>query len=385
MSEIGLVLNGVFRKWWRTLLLLAAIFVAFLIYSVLGSFQKALTAGIDVAAANRLVTINKINFTQPIPYPYFEKVKGLEHVTGVAHANWVGCYFQNPRNQFACFAVSPQEYLDVYPDVIVDPAERAAWLADKGGLLVGESLAGRFKWKVGDVVPLKSNIFTRKDGEEFWKFTIRGIFKGEDQFTDTTYAIFPYENFREGSAFGGESLGWLIVTTDSPDNNQAVIEAIDSQFANSPAETETNTEAAFGRAFLAQVGDIGFVIVLVTTAAFVTILMVVGNSMIMAIRERTKEFAVMKTLGFAGPRIFRMVLLESLALSLIGGVLGMLAGMGLVAMLAPSLRGFLPSFALTWDVAALGLAIMIVLGLVTGGLPALNAMRVNIVNALQRG
>lgn len=384
MSETTLVLNGLLRKWWRTALLFTAIFIAFLIFGVLGSFQKALNAGVDVTAADRLIVTNKINFTQPIPFPYYAQVEAVDGVERVAHANWFGGYYQEPRNVINVFAVSPEAWLDVYPDMIVTPQERQAFVADKGGILVGESLAESFGWKVGDTVPLKSNIFPRKDGEEFWNFTIRGVFGGEDKFTDTTYAVFHYDNFREAAAFGGEALGWLVLRTASPELNEQVTATIDEMFANSRAETRTATEAAFSKAFLEQVGDIAFVIQLVTTAAFVTILMVVGNSMVMAMRERTKEHAVMKTLGFAGPRLFRLVLMESMALALLGGLAGLGAAALAVAALASMLQRFLPTFELTPDVAALGVAIMIGLGLVTGGLPAFNAMRVNIASALQR-
>jgi putative ABC transport system permease protein len=234
-------------------------------------------------------------------------------------------------------------------------------------------------------VPVASNIFSQRSGGHTWDFTIAGIVKGKTEQVDTNFMLFQYAYFDETRSFGKDTIGWMILQTNSPDNNDRVAKAIDAMFANSTAETSTDTEKAFGKAFAAQFGNIALIVFLVVGAAFVTILMIVGNTMALSIRERTREIGVLKTLGFSGGRILRMVLGESVLLALLGGLPGLALAALITLALRSSLASIAPAFAVSPVIALQGIALMIALGLITGIIPALNAMRLRIATALGRG
>ncbi|HYC05087.1 MAG TPA: FtsX-like permease family protein [Azospirillaceae bacterium] len=386
MNDATLVRKNLFRKKTRAILMMVAILVAFLIYGVLASFHQAFYSGEDLAKDNRMVTVNKINFTEVMPISYPGRIRAVEGVKELTYANWFGGYFQEPKNFIPTFAVEPDSYLRVYADdLVVAPDQRQAFLEDRAGLMVGETLAQKYGWKVGDQVPLSSNIFTNAgNGKNVWNFTLRAIVRGASNRVDTNFALFHHAYYNETVTFGRDQVGWMIFTTTSPEVNDAVAKTVDEMFANSTAETSTDTEKAFSKAFAAQLGNIALIVGLVVGAAFVTILMIVGNTMVMAVRERVREVAVLKTLGFPTPRIFRMVVGESVLLAVLGGVPGLLLAWGVLVLAGKGLGGFIPGLAMTGGVAAVGVLLILLLGLTTGIVPAWNAVRVNIVTALGR-
>jgi putative ABC transport system permease protein len=386
MNDFVLVRKNLFRKKLRASLMIASIVVAFLIFGMLASFYRAFTAGEDTAAADRLVVVNKINFTQPLPVAYFNRVRAIEGVRQVAHLNWFGGYYQDPKNFLIVMAVQPETYLEVYGnDIDVTADAQQAFIRERTGALVGESMARKWGWKVGDRIPIASNIFSQRNGSRTWEFTIVGIFTPRTPQIDTNFMVFQYAYFDETRSFGKDQIGWMVLQTTSPSLNDKVAKAIDQMFANSSAETSTDTEKAFNKAFAAQFGNIALIVILVVGAAFVTILMIVGNTMALTIRERTREIGVLKTLGFSGSRILSLVLGESVLLALLGGLPGLaLAALGAFAM-RDSMANMMPGFAVTPEIALLGLALMIALGIITGIIPALNAMRLKIAAALGRG
>jgi putative ABC transport system permease protein len=386
MNDFVLVRKNLFRKKLRAGLMIASIVVAFLIFGMLAGFYRAFTAGEDTAAADRLVVVNKINFTQPLPVAYFNRVRAVEGVRQVAHLNWFGGYYQDPKNFLIVMAVQPETYMEVYAKDIDIPADaQQAFMRERTGALVGEAMARKWGWKVGDRIPIASNIFSQRNGSRTWEFTIVGIFTPRTPQIDTNFMVFQYAYFDETRSFGKDQIGWMVLQTTSPSLNDRVAKAIDQMFANSSAETSTDTEKAFNKAFAAQFGNIALIVILVVGAAFVTILMIVGNTMALTIRERTREIGVLKTLGFSGSRILSLVLGESVLLALLGGLPGLaLAALGAFAM-RDSMANMMPGFAVTPEIALLGLALMIALGVITGIIPALNAMRLKIAAALGRG
>jgi len=332
------------------------------------------------------VVVNKINFTQPLPIAYFNRVRGVEGVRQVAHLNWFGGYYQDPKNFLIALAVQPETYLEVYGnDIDMSAEERQAFIRERTGALVGETMARKWGFKVGDRIPVNSNIFSQRNGSRTWDMTIVGILKAKRPEIDTNFMVFQYAYFDETRSFGKDTIGWMVLQTTSPDLNDRVAKAIDQMFANSSAETSTDTEKAFNKAFAAQLGNIALIVTLVVGAAFVTILMIVGNTMALTIRERTREIGVLKTLGFSGPRILTLVLGESVLLALLGGLPGLVLAAIAAFALRTSMQNFLPGFAVTPEILALGVALMILLGVVTGIIPALNAMRLKIAAALGRG
>jgi putative ABC transport system permease protein len=386
MNALFLVRKNLFRKRLRAILMIVSILVAFLIFGVVGAFYRAFTSGEEAAAEDRLVTVNKINFTQPLPISYFNRVKAIEGVRQATHANWFGGYYQEPKNFMVTFAVDPASFFDVYANAYaVTPEALQAFARERTGALVGATLARKYDWKVGDRVPLQSNIFSQKNGSRTWDFTIVGIFGAAKPQTDTNLFVFQYAYFDETRSFGKDQIGWLVLQTTSPSVNEKVAKAIDAAFANSPYETATDTEKAFNKAFAAQLGNIALIVTLVVGAAFVTILMIVGNTMALTIRERTREIGVLKTLGFSGRRVLGLVLGESVLLALLGGLPGLALAWLAVSSLRASMENFMPGFAVTPSIALLGLGLILALGLITGIIPALNAMRLRIATALGRG
>lgn len=387
MSDFYLVWKNISRNKLRLILNTFAIVIAFLLFGVLGAINNAFNAGVELSADNRLVVVNKINFTQPMPINYVAKIAAVEGVKAVTHANWFGAYVEGSKIFFAGMAVDPETYLDVYADYMTVPdAQRQAWQQNRQGVLVGEKLADTFGWKIGDRIPISSNIFSKTDGTHVWDMVVEGIFTGAEAQIDTNFLLFHYKYFIETQTFGSDWIGWIVITTDNPSLNDQVANAIDEQFANSAYETETSSEKQFNKSFLEQIGSIGLILTSVVAAAFFTLLLIVGNSMALAIRERTREIAVLKTLGFSANHVFRLVLSESVLLALIGGVMGLLLaniivnGLGQV----PQIKNMLPSLVLNSNIFITAFLYMLTLGLVTGVIPAYRAMQLNIIEALSR-
>ncbi|WP_075186344.1 ABC transporter permease [Teredinibacter haidensis] len=386
MKDFYLVFKNLTRNKMRLTLNGFAIFIAFLLFGVLSSIKGAFDAGIDLSADNRLVVVNKINFTQPLPIAHVQKIRAMDGVKDVTWANWFGAYHQDARKPLVGMAVDPESYLKVYDEILLDEEFKKAWYAERQGVIVGERMATAKGWKVGDRIPISSSIFSKSDGSHVWDMVIIGIFTGKDRQLDTNYLLFHYKYFIETQTFGRDWIGWAILTTDDAMLNDNVANSIDRRFANSPAETETTSEKQFTKAFIAQIGSVGLILTSVVLAAFFTILLIVGNSMALAIRERTAEIAVLKTLGFQAMRVFRMILTESIVLALMGGLLGLGFAHFIVtgASQQPQLQSILPNLILSGETILKALAYMVLLGLLTGFFPAWRAMRLNTLDALSR-
>ncbi len=384
MNDLALIRKNLFRRKLRTALMIVSILIAFAIFGVLAGFERAFHAQ-DLAAAGRLVVINKINFTHPLPIAYYNRVRAVHGVRQVTHLNWFSGYYQDPKNFLIVLAVQPETYLELYGnELAVDSAARAAFIRERTGALVGESMARKWGWKIGDHIPISSRIFSQENGSHTWDFTIVGIFRPKRPLLDTNFMVFQYDYFNETRTFDKNTIGWMALRTASPAVNERVIKTIDQMFANSPDETATDTEKAFNKAFVAQVGDIALIVELVVGAAFITILMIVGNTLIMALRERTREIGVLKTLGFPAGRILRLVLGESLLLAFLGGLPGLGLAFVAAAVLGNSVGNFMPRPTIAPEIVAAALALMLCFGLATGVIPAMSAMRLKITTALGR-
>jgi putative ABC transport system permease protein len=386
MNDFTLVARNLFRRKLRAILMMVSILVAFLIFGVLAAVHSSFTAGEDRAQADRLVVVNKVNFTQPLPVAYYNRVRSVPGVRQATHSNWFGGYYQDPKNFLVVIASEPETLTEVYgSDYALTPAARQAFIRTRTGAIVGEAMARKWGWKAGDRVPVSSNIFSQKNGSHTWDFDIVGIFAGTTPQINTDLMFFQYDYFDETRSFGKDTIGWIVLQTAGPADNDRVAKAIDAMFVNSTAETSTDTEKAFNKVFAAQFGNIALIVILVVGAAFVTILMIVGNTMALTIRERTREIGVLKTLGFTGGRILRLVLAESILLALLGGLPGLALAALATAALRPSISNMMPGLALTPGIIAEAVALMLALGLITGILPALTAMRLKIATALGRG
>lgn len=382
MNDLSLMRKNLFRKPVRTALLLISIFIAFLIFAMTVAFTTSISNFNTLPT--RMVTLSKINFTETLPIAHYERIRQMDGVMLATHSNWFGGYYQDMARGFVpTFAVDPETYLEVYKeDLVLTPQQRELFLRERTALLVAEPVAQRFGWSEGQRVPLNSNIFSQANGSHTWEFIVAGIYPTPPGNSQSGSILFHYDYFNETVTFGRDRVGFIAFLTRSADINQQVAAAIDARFANSSDETSTQDEAAFNEAFAAQLGNIGLVVSLVVGAAFAAILLIVGTTMALAVRERTKEVGVMKTLGFSSGRILRMVLGESLLLSFLGAILGMAVAAALMTAIGASGAGppvSFPPIVFLW-----GALIALALGIVTGLPPALGAYRMRIVDAFGR-
>ena len=384
MNDLTLVRKNLFRKPMRTTLLLISIFVAFLVFAVMLSFNHSISN--FATLPTRMVTLSKINFTERLPIAHYDRISRMEGVAVATHLNWFGGYYQDPVKGFLpVFAVDPQSYFKVYAEDLQIPAvERDAFFKDRTAMLVAEPVAKRFGWHVGQRIPLNSNIFSQADGGHTWAFTLVGVIPTPPGSSQTGSVLIHYDYFNDTITFGRDRVGWVPFLTTSAGLNDRVAQAIDARFANSADETSTQDEATFNKGFAAQLGDIALVITLVVGSAFAAILLIVGTTMALAVRERTREVGVMKTLGFSSGRVLRLVLGESLLLAFLGAALGVGAAAIFLPVMAQASGGQMPPINLPPSVAAWSAAVALALGLVTGAAPAIAAYRMRIVDAFGR-
>ncbi len=384
MKYFGLIWKNVWRKKIRTSLTILSVLVAFLLFTLLSAIGYAFKSGEDAADAERLIIIDKITLINPLPMAYKNRIAATEGVHSVTHASWFGGYYQEPRNQFPQFPTDPYEYFSMYPELKISEEHLAGWARNRQGAVIGRELAEQFSLQVGDRIPIQATIWTKMDGGRTWEFDIEGIFETDDPRGSTAYLLFHYDYFEEARAFGKGTVGWYILRVVPGADPVQVAKAVDLQFANSPNETETSTEAAFAQSFAKQFGNIALIVTLILGAVFFTLLLVSGNTMSQSVRERISELAVLKTLGFSDRSVLGIVLSESILIMLIGGLLGLGIGWFLVQGAATEYGSFLPGIFLSPQAIVAALAIMIGAGIVAGVFPALKAMRLSIIDALAR-
>ena len=384
MKYFRLIWKNVWRKKIRTSLTILSVFVAFLLFSLLSAFGFAFRGGVDVADAERLIVIHKVSLVNLLPMSYLNRIASTEGVASVTYATWFGGYYQEQRNQFGQFPVDPEAYLKMYPELNLPPEQFEAFKRNRTGALVGAELAKQFGWKIGDRIPIQATIWSRTDGERTWEFDLEGIFSTDDPRGATAFMLFQYDFFEEARAFAKGMVGWYILRVESGADPVQVAKAVDLQFANSPAETKTSTEAAFAQSFTKQFGNIALIVILILGAVFFTLLLVSGNTMSQSVRERISELAVLKTLGFGDRTVLGIVLSESILIMLMGGLLGLGLGWILVQGLAKQMGAFLPGIFLSPGAIAGAVGLMIGAGILAGIFPALKAMRLTIIDALAR-
>ena len=387
MKFLPIVWRNLLRRKFRTFFTIGAIFFAFLLFGVLMAIRSAFSMGVEMAGQGRLMVIDKVSIINPLPASYESQVRQIEGVTDITHANWFGGYYQEVRNQFATFATDPESWLRVYPKEFELPEDqKKAWIADRTGAIVGADTAKKYGFKVGQRVPIQGTIYRRPDGGP-WEFTIDGIYDSSIKGADKTNLLFHYQYLRETIPEQSglrDRYNWYVFTVADPDRAPQIAAKIDAMFANSPSETKTNTEKAFVSDWAKQVGDIGKIMMWIVAMAMFTILLVAGNTMAQAIRERTNELAVLKTLGFGEGRILTLVLLESVFIAFVGGGLGLALSYAFITLGGDPTHGLLPAFYFPTSQVVFGIALVAALGLVSGFLPAWQASRLRIVDALRR-
>ena len=386
MKFLPLVWRSLLRRKLRTVFTLLSIVVAFTLFGVLMAIRTAFGAGITVTGAERLVMLDKVSMINALPLRYRAQIGSAPGVADVTHANWFSGVYQDPRNDFANLAVEAESWLRVHPEFVVEDDQKRAWLANRTGALVGIETARRFGWRIGDRVPLLGTIYRRPDGRP-WEFTIEAIYDSPEGTADRTQFFFHQAYLNETlapGAYGRDEVTYYAIKVANPRESEQVATRLDALFAGSSPQTKTSTEKAFVSSFANQIGDIGAIMLAIAGAVLFAILMVTGNTMAEATRERTSEFAVLKTLGFADGRIVALVLTESCLLALAGGGLGLGLAIGGIALVGDPTSGMLPPIHLPTRDVARALAIILALGVMAGLLPALQARRLRIVDALRR-
>ena len=378
MKYLLLIRKNITRKKTRMLLTLGSFAVALFLFGLLVTLNDAFYAGVEMAGADRLITKNKAAVGMFLPYSYKEKILKLPGVKAVTPSSWFGGIYQDPKNFFVQFALEDEHFRDIYSEYIIPQDQWQAYLKDRQGCIVGQALIERFGWKLGDRIPLKGTIHPGT-----WEFNIRAIYKNSLQADDTTAMFFHYKYLSEKGVFRGKRVLWFMTKVDKPENASRVAKAIDERFANSSDETITETEQFVQTELVTWMGNIKLILMTVGAIVFFTLLLVTGSTMAMTIRERTGEIGVLKTLGFSDLLVLALVLSESLAYALAGGGLGLTLAK-LYTLGGDPTKGMLRIFYLSPGNIAAAILITIATGLAAGILPAVNAMRLNIVTALRR-
>ena len=383
MLRIKILVRNAFHNRLRSGLTILGIAVAILAFGLLRTVISAWYAGVDAASASRLVTRNAISIIFPLPINYAEKIRQIEGVKTVSWGNWFGGIYIDEKNFFANFCVDPRTYLEIYPEFILNPAEKKAFLADRKGFIAGRKLAARFGWKIGDTVTLKGTIFPGN-----WDFVLRGIYRGRDETIDESQFFFQWdylnETVKQIAPSRADQVGFYMISVKRPDLSSEVALAIDRSFKNSLAETLTETEKAFNQGFIAMTGAIVTAIQMVSFVVILIILLVVANTMAMTTRERIGDYAIMKTLGFGGGSIAGMIFGEALVISLTGCLAGMALTFPAAKAFGHTLSAYFPIFLVSDETIWFDLLFAFLIAFFAAIIPARHAIRVGIADGLRR-
>jgi putative ABC transport system permease protein len=384
LRYLPLLWAGLFRRKARTVLTLLSVFIAFLLFGMLHAVQLAFESGADSADAKRLLTTARYSLIEPLPIAYLRRIEQVPGVVGVAYADWFGAKYQNESNAFAVLSVDPKRYLDMYPEFTVSPEHRDAFAKTRTGAIAGQRLVDRFGWKVGQKLPISSEIHPKTDGSLNWEFDLVGTLDAEDPAVrgNTDVVLINVAYFDEARQVGKGKTGWYIERIADPSQAKAISADIDKLFMNSPDETKTQPEKEFAIGFAKQIGDLGALVTRILAAVFFTILILTGNTMAQSIRERIPELAILKTIGFSDGKVTILVLAEALLLLTIGAGLGMVVAVGLLPVLNGATGGRFPPLFVSANTWVVAVAIAVGLAVVIGLPPAVRVNRLRIVNAL---
>lgn len=379
---LKLIIRNVFRSRLRAALTLLGVAIAMLAFGILRTLIEAWYVGVETSSVNRLVTRNKISLIYSLPLSYRSKISQVNGVSGVGHGLWYGGVYKDKKNFFPQFAIDGLEYLDMYPEFLLTADERKAFEKDRNSAIAGQTLADRFGWKIGDIIPLQGTIYPGRI-----ELTLVGIYRGAQKNTDETAFFFRYdflnEALKKSSSDLANKAGWYMVKVKDPDKAPEIAQEIDALFKNSLAETMTETEKAFQMGFISMTEAIIGAVKVISIVVIGIILIVLANTMAMTARERSGEFAVLKTLGFGPLYIFCLICGESIALALTGGILGAVLTFPGGAMFQAQMKSFLPVFEVSNMTVALILSVSLGVGLVAALPPAIRISRLPIAEGFR--
>lgn len=377
-----LIIKNIFRARLRSLLTVVGLIVAVVAFGLLRTVVDAWYAGSEASAANRLITRNAISLTFTMPTYYKDRIRAVDGVTHISTSNWFGGIYQEPKNFFPQFAVTLPAHFQLYPEYIMPPEQMDAMMKDRTGCLIGRALANQYNLKIGDTIPLQGTIYPGN-----WEFTVRGIFEGRDEGTVTRQFFFHWDYLNERVKISqprfADRAGVFVVSIKDPQSSAEMSQKIDAEFKNSTAETLTETEKAFQLGFIAQSEAIVAAIRVVSFVVIIIILAVVANTMAMTARERTGEYATLKALGFGPGFVASLILGESLALTLIGGLIGMALTFPVISGFKGSIGAIFPVFRVSQDTLLYQFFAVLTVGTLAAIVPAIRSARIKIVDGLR--
>ena len=383
MHILKIITKNALRHKLRTFLTILGVAIAILAFGLLRTVISAWYAGVEASSASRLVTRNSISLIFPLPLSYKDKIRQIDGVKLVSFGNWFGGIYIDEKNFFANYAVEPKGYLTLYPEIIIPEDQKKAFLQDRKGVVAGRILIERYGWKIGDIITLKGTIFP---GE--WDFVLRGIYTGRDKTVDESAFFFQWdylnETLKKTTPLRADQVGWYMIGITNPNLAADVAVRIDKTFKNSLAETLTETEKAFQLSFISMTEAIVIAIKLVSFVVIFIIMVVVANTMAMTARERIGEYAVFKTLGFGGWHIARLIFGESLLISLIGCILGIVLTFPVADIFSSSLRTYFPVFNVATKTIYMDIGASVLVGSVAAVFPTWRAIKIRIADGLRR-
>jgi len=378
MKYLPLVLANLGRHKRRTALTIASVALALFLFASLQTVVTTIAAGAKFGSVRRLVSTNATGIVFTLPISYAARLQAQPGVESVSWANWFGGRYGDGKRFFAQFAVEPKSYLEMYPEISLPPDQKEAFIRERSSAIVGRRLIDVFGWRLGQNITVQGTIFP---GD--WTFTIRGIYTPTDKVINDDMMLFHHEYLEERTGRPAQA-GWYVLKIDNPDRAAPIAKAIDDQFRNSSAATKTGTEQAFNASFATMWGNVSLLMGTIGMAVVFAILLVTANAMMMSARERTREVAVLKTIGFLDSTLFGLVMLEAGVIALTGAVLGLGGAKLLYRATNFNGAGFLPGFDVTPNTLALGAVVALLLMVASGLVPALRAARLPVVQALRQ-
>jgi putative ABC transport system permease protein len=375
---LHLVLANLGRHKRRTFLTIASVALALFLFASLRTVVTTLGAAAQFGSARRLVATNATGIVFALPLNYANRLRTVPGVEAVSWANWFGGRYGDNKRFFAQFAVDPESYLEMYPEIVLPEEQKQAFFRERTSAIVGRRLLDVFGWRLGQDVTIQGTIFP---GD--WTFTIRGVYTPSDPVINDDMLIFRHDYLEERLGRPGIA-GWYIIRIDDPNRAAAVAKTIDDQFRNSSAATKTGTEQAFNASFATMWGNVSLLMGTIGMAVVFAILLVTANAMMMSARERTREVAVLKTIGFSDRTLFGLVMLEAAVVALTGALVGLGGAKLLYRATNFNAGGFLPGFDVTTGTLVVGAVVTLLLLLASGLVPALQAARLPVVQALRR-
>jgi putative ABC transport system permease protein len=383
MYILKLLLRNAFRHKLRTALTILSITIAILAFGLLRTFIGAWYAGVKASSANRLITRNAISLIFSLPLSYKDKIRQIDGVKQIAYGNWFAGIYKDEKNFFANYAIEARNYMELYSEFVVPADQKEAFLRDRKGCVAGRKLVERYHWRIGDIVPLKSVVFPGN-----WEFVLRGIYHGRDESTDERVFFFHWDYLNEAlkktTPRRADQVGWYVVEVKDPNRAAEVAQAIDKTFRNSLAETLTETEKAFFLSFISMADAIIIAIQLVSFVVIIIIIAVAANTMAMTARERIGEYAIFKTLGFRGWRIAGMIVGESLLITMIGCLVGIVLTPPAAKVFSKYVGTYFPTFRVEIETIYMDIGASILVGLFAAIIPTWRAVKIRIADGLRR-